>query len=75
MQVLEYNVPGGMSDYLLFWHGSRILLGKCNRGLMVIGSLRHLAGDRVLTEEEERKTLILGWCIEWVGTATGFPAA
>jgi farnesyl diphosphate synthase len=49
-EVLEYNVPGG----------------KCNRGLMVIGSLRHLAQDRVLTEDEERKALILGWCIEWL---------
>ena len=33
---------------------------------MVIGSLRHLAQDRVLTEDEEKKALILGWCIEWV---------
>ena len=39
---------------------------------MVIGSLRHLAGDRVLTVEEERKALILGWCIEWVGIHTQF---
>lgn len=49
-EVLEYNVPGG----------------KCNRGLMVIGSLKHLVSERELTEDEERKALILGWCIEWL---------
>ena len=40
--------------------------GKCNRGLMVIGSLKYLVSDRELTDEEERRALILGWCIEWV---------
>lgn len=68
-QVLEYNVPGGDSTKNLrsvnkyLFHS---LPGKCNRGLMVIGSLRHLAQDRILTEDEEKKALILGWCIEWV---------
>ena len=33
---------------------------------MVVGSLRHLAQDQVLSEDQERKALILGWCIEWV---------
>lgn len=67
-QVLEYNVPGG--KYMSLRIKSMIYLsnfpGKCNRGLMVIGSLRHLAQDRILTEDEEKKALILGWCIEWV---------
>ncbi len=31
---------------------------------MVIGSLCHLVKD--ITPEQERKALILGWCIEWV---------
>ena len=73
-QVLEYNVPGGI--YILTYSIFIVEVafcfcvvgfsGKCNRGLMVIGSLRHLAQDRVLTEDEEKKALILGWCIEWV---------
>ena len=67
-QVLEYNVPGGKIVFFTHATGSHIYLpGKCNRGLMVIGSLRHLVQDRVLTEDEEKKALILGWCIEWVG--------
>ena len=45
--------------------------GKCNRGLMVIGSLKHLTEDRELSQEEERKGLILGWCVEWVGPCSG----
>ena len=69
-------------------------VGKCNRGLMVIGSLRHLVKEkekvimgnvplehtstgtrhlfpspqRDLTAKEESNAIILGWCIEWVGT-------
>lgn len=62
VQRVFYSAVGGLSIC------GYTAPGKCNRGLMVIGSLRHLAGDRVLTEEEERKALILGWCIEWVGT-------
>lgn len=49
-EVMNYNVPGG----------------KCNRGLMVVGSLCHLVGGRELTEEEKKKALILGWCVEWL---------
>ena len=37
-----------------------------NRGLMVIGSLCHLVGSRELTDEEEGKALVLGWCVGWV---------
>ena len=40
--------------------------GKCNRGLMVIGSLKYLVKDRDLTADEEKKAIILGWCVEWV---------
>ena len=43
-----------------------VYTGKCNRGLMVVGSLRHLVQDRTLSQDEEKKALILGWCIEWV---------
>ena len=32
----------------------------------MIGSLKHLTSSRELTNEEERKALILGWCVEWV---------
>lgn len=49
-EVLEYNVMGG----------------KCNRGLMVIGAMKHLISDRELTKEEENGALVLGWCVEWV---------
>ena len=31
---------------------------------MVIGSLCHLVKD--ITPDQERKALILGWCVEWV---------
>ncbi|XP_068703269.1 farnesyl pyrophosphate synthase-like [Montipora foliosa] len=49
-EVLEYNVPGG----------------KRNRGLSVIGSLRHLVSADKLTEEEVKTAIILGWCVEWL---------
>ena len=50
LQCLEYTVPGG----------------KLNRGLMVIGSLKHLQGD---TEPEvEKIALVLGWCVELVSS-------
>lgn len=49
-RVMNYNVPKG----------------KCNRGLMVISSLLHLTKDRELSKEEERKGLVLGWCVEWL---------
>lgn len=42
-------------------------LGKRNRGLSVIGSLRHLVGPDKLTEEDAKTAIILGWCVEWVG--------
>ena len=32
---------------------------------MVASSLKHLKGGE-LREEEEKKALILGWCVEWV---------
>ncbi|XP_074617541.1 farnesyl pyrophosphate synthase-like isoform X2 [Acropora palmata] len=49
-KVLEYNVPGG----------------KRNRGLSVIGSLRHLVSPDKLTEEQLKTASILGWCVEWL---------
>lgn len=49
-EVLEYNVPGG----------------KKNRGLSVIGSLRHLISPDKLTETDEKNAIILGWCVEWL---------
>ena len=42
------------------------LAGKCNQGLMVTGSLKHLISDRQLAMEEESQALILWWCVEWV---------
>ncbi|EDO40981.1 predicted protein [Nematostella vectensis] len=48
-EVLEYNVPGG----------------KRNRGLSVIGSLRHLIREEHFTDEHLRVALLLGWCVEW----------
>jgi len=41
--------------------------GKCNRGLMVASSLKHLKGG-AMSKEEEKKALILGWCVEWVSS-------
>ena len=32
---------------------------------MVVASLRHIC-DRELTDDEEKKAIILGWCVEWV---------
>ena len=34
---------------------------------MVIGSICHLVKKEELSPELERKALILGWCVEWVG--------
>ncbi len=70
-EVLNFNVPNGMSMCnivlkLLCFNEPHPPSGKCNRGLMVIGSLKHLTASRELTNEEETKALILGWCIEWV---------
>ena len=42
------------------------LSGKRNRGLSVIGSLRHLVSPDKLTEEDAKTAIILGWCVEWV---------
>ena len=33
---------------------------------MVVGSLKHLVGERELSAEEEKRAMILGWCVEWV---------
>lgn len=41
-------------------------LGKRNRGLSVIGSLRHLVSPDKLTEEDAKTAVILGWCVEWL---------
>lgn len=49
-KVLEYNVPGG----------------KKNRGLSVIGSLRHLISPDKLKEKAKKNAVILGWCVEWL---------
>eukprot|EP00731_Ephydatia_muelleri_P025482 Em0017g565a len=49
-KVLDYNVPGG----------------KCNRGVMVAGSLKYLLPGREMNQEEEKKAIILGWCVEWL---------
>jgi len=49
-EVLEYNVPGG----------------KRNRGLSVIGSLRHLVNPNELAEDDVKTAVILGWCVEWL---------
>jgi len=32
---------------------------------MVVSSLQHLK-SRKLTEEEETKAFVVGWCVEWV---------
>ncbi|XP_031568996.1 farnesyl pyrophosphate synthase-like [Actinia tenebrosa] len=48
-EVLEYNVPGG----------------KRNRGLSVIGSLRHIISEDKITEEQINIAMLLGWCVEW----------
>ncbi|KAK3738829.1 hypothetical protein QZH41_011041 [Actinostola sp. cb2023] len=39
--------------------------GKRNRGLSVIGSLRHLMSEDKITEETVNIALLLGWCVEW----------
>lgn len=54
--MMNYTVPGGRFDIvwhtLIFinWHEHAFchleLVGKCNRGLMVVGSLRHLVKER-----------------------------
>ena len=41
-------------------------LGKRNRGLSVIGSLRHLVNLDELAEDDVKTAIILGWCVEWV---------
>ena len=41
------------------------IVGKKNRGLSVIGTLRRLQQDQ-LSEEDVNFALLLGWCIEWV---------
>ena len=33
---------------------------------MVIGSLCHLVTQDRITPDMEKKSLILGWCVEWV---------
>lgn len=42
------------------------ILGKRNRGLSVIGSLRHLVSPDELAEDDVKTAVILGWCVEWV---------
>lgn len=41
-------------------------LGKRNRGLSVVASLRQLISPDNLTKENVRTAVILGWCVEWV---------
>jgi hypothetical protein len=43
------------------------ILGKMNRGLSVVDTLKILKNDQ-LTTEEHFKSRVLGWCIEWVRT-------
>ena len=52
--------------FLFIWHYS----GKCNRGVMVAGSLKYLLPGREMSQEEEKKAIILGWCVEWVSQCT-----
>ena len=33
---------------------------------MVAGSLKYLLPGREMNQEEEKKAIILGWCVEWV---------
>jgi hypothetical protein len=40
-------------------------LGKMNRGLSVVDTLKILQNDQ-LTAEELFKSRVLGWCVEWV---------
>ncbi|XP_048450685.1 farnesyl pyrophosphate synthase, partial [Rhincodon typus] len=47
-EVIEYNVPGG----------------KRNRGLSVVTSFRELASPKLQTQENFRRALIVGWCVE-----------
>ena len=42
------------------------IAGKRNRGLSVIGSLRHLVGPAELKSDDIRTAIVLGWCVEMV---------
>ena len=39
--------------------------GKLNRGLSVVDTYALVLG-RPLTEEEKKRAMVLGWCVEWV---------
>lgn len=49
-------------------------LGKYNRGLMVIGSLKHLTAGRELSQEEEKKGLIATRLVCGVGMSNQWHA-
>lgn len=52
--------------YFLFNIRLHVHVGKRNRGLSVIGSLRHLVNLDELAEDDVKTAIILGWCVEWV---------
>ena len=50
---------------MLIIHFFLLILGKMNRGLSVVDTLKILKNDQ-LTTEELFKSRVLGWCVEWV---------
>lgn len=48
----------------LCWIG--FCVGKLNRGLLVVDSLRFLKKEEVFFEKDIFNVCVFGWCIEWV---------
>ena len=82
LQMLDYNVPGGMVethpkilqdfvvlrlyDELIDAKFFLLFAGKLNRGLSVIESYKLLKQGEELSDDEVFLASALGWCIEWV---------
>lgn len=60
--MCDYNVPGGNMKKLM---KANVSTGKMNRGLSVLETANTLS-KKVLSVEESKAYIALGWCIEFV---------
>merc|ERR1712054_63519 len=60
----RYEMPPHAVQWLEKLLRTAVPGGKMNRGMTVANSLALLKEN--VTEEEKKKAMILGWCIEWL---------
>jgi len=62
--LVEIKKRRGIKKTQADFRATECILGKRNRGLSVIGSLRHLVSPDVLAEDDVKTAVILGLCVD-----------